>query len=740
MNNNPEKKQRLVIAGGGTAGWMTAAAMAKLMGKNLSITLIESDEISTVGVGEATIPTLHIFHQLLGIKENEVMAATNATFKLGIMFENWKEKNQQYLHSFGFLGADTWSAQFHHYWLKGEQKGFVQPLGDYCTEHLAAREKRFAVYPNQALNHAYHMDASLYAKFLRKFAESYGVKRLEGKIGEVQLHEKDGSIAALALTSGEIIQGDIFIDCTGFSALLIEKALHTGFEDWSHWLPCDKAIAVQTETVGEPLPYTRSIAHDFGWQWKIPLQTRTGNGFVYCSKYMSDQQALALLTDNIEGKPLTEPRFISFRTGVRRKQWNKNCVAIGLSSGFIEPLESTSIHLIQKSIIQLLLLFPSAGIIDANVNEFNATIRNQLENIRDFIVLHYHVTEREDTQFWRYCKNMDVPQSLRHRLALFGQDAQIYKYEGDLFGHSSWVQVLLGQGRAPKKYHPSVDLLSDEELQAFLNRVKVGVYKAVLEMPNHLEFIARYCKAAIVPSQALLTSDAIEINKSAPVIVKALGESKTALIVADNFLAAGLGGLREHAKSILFAVDEHHYYPGLRSALPQDYLAKVLSAVAPMLQDIYAIPKNLTLKVMQADYSLITQPQSLLTENQCVPHADTSHPYAFAILHYLSAGAHGGTGFFKHIPSGYEVVSEENSAAYYAAKEEYFVKNGRPHKSYMTSSNNHYQLYDAIPYQENKLLVYPGVLLHSVLVNAEQDISLDPETGRLTANIFVKFE
>jgi tryptophan 7-halogenase len=446
MKKNSQQKQRVIIAGGGTAGWMAAAAISKLLGKNLEITLLESDEIGTVGVGEATIPTLHIYHQLLGIKENEVMAATNATFKLGIMFENWLDQGKDYLHSFGFLGQDCWAAQFHHFWLKGLQKGFVQPLGDYCTEHLAAREKRFAVYPNQERNHAYHLDASLYAKYLRAFAEKHGVIRREGKIVDVKLRSDNGYIDSLELMSGEILAGDLFIDCTGFSALLIEKALHTGYEDWSHWLPCDKAIAVQTESISEFFPYTRSIARESGWQWRIPLQTRTGNGLVFCSKYLSDDEAVKVLTDNVEGKLLTTPRVIPFRTGTRRQHWNKNCVAIGLSSGFIEPLESTSIHLIQKSIIQLLLLFPSSGVKQANVDEFNTQLKKQMENIRDFIVLHYHVTERTDTQFWRHCKSMNIPESLQHRIDLFANDAQNYKYDSDLFSHSSWVQVMMGQG------------------------------------------------------------------------------------------------------------------------------------------------------------------------------------------------------------------------------------------------------------------------------------------------------
>ena len=324
MKTQNKKIKKVVVAGGGTSGWMTASALSKVLGKSIEVVLVESDEIPTVGVGEATIPTLHIFHQLLGINEQEFMAATNATFKLGISFENWRDIGKDYIHSFGFLGKGCWAAGFQHFWLKGRQKGIVSEIGDYVPEHLGARRGKFAVLANQELNHAYHLDAGLYATFLRKIAEKYGTKRIEGKITKVNINDELGYIDTITLASGEIVEGDLFIDCTGFRALLIEDALHTGFEDWSHILPCDSAVAVQTKTVSKPVPYTRSIARESGWQWQIPLQNRTGNGFVFCSKYMTDEEAKQTLLDNIEGELLNEPRVIKYKTGTRRKHWNKN--------------------------------------------------------------------------------------------------------------------------------------------------------------------------------------------------------------------------------------------------------------------------------------------------------------------------------------------------------------------------------------------------------------------------------
>ena len=427
------KIQNIVIAGGGTAGWMAAAAFSKLLGKNLNITLVESDDIGTIGVGEATIPPIKTFHKLLGISEQDVMKATHATFKLGISFENWGLKNQDYIHSFGQTGKECWAGEFHHFWLHGLRKGISAPFGDYCYELQAAKANKFALSKNTPINYAYHLDATLYAKYLQEFSKNLGVTRVEGKIEQVEKNNKSGEISSLVLKSGQVIEGDFFIDCTGFQGLLIEQALHTGFDDWSHWLPCDRAVAVQTKAIAEPLPFTRSIAHESGWHWKIPLQNRVGNGLVYCSKYCSDEEAIAKLTANIEGDLLTEPRVIKFNTGRRRKGWNKNCVALGLSSGFIEPLESTSIHLIMSGIIRLLRLFPFDGIQQSAIDEYNNKLDSELHAVRDFIILHYKATQREDSNFWLHCKNMEIPASLSHKIQLFKETGRVFLDDGDIF-------------------------------------------------------------------------------------------------------------------------------------------------------------------------------------------------------------------------------------------------------------------------------------------------------------------
>lgn len=491
-------KLKVVIAGGGTAGWMTAAALGKLMHKNLDIVLVESDQIGTVGVGEATIPTLHLYHRLLGISEAEVMAATNATFKLGIMFENWHDVGKDYLHSFGFLGKDCWACGFQHFWVRGRQEGVASQIGDYCAEHLAARVGRFAVLPNQDQNHAYHLDATLYAKFLRQLAEQHGVTRQEGMIKQVEQHADTGYIKALHLADGQVIDGDLFIDCTGFRALLIEQTLLSGYDDWTHYLPCDSAIAVQTTQTQALVPYTRSIAHQSGWQWRIPLQNRVGNGLVFSSKFMSDAEAVDLLKQNISGELLNEPRVIKFRTGTRRQHWLKNCVAIGLSSGFLEPLESTSIHLIQRSIVRLLQMLPSSPrMVQADIDEFNQQTMTEMLNIRDFIILHYKVTDRRDSAFWRHCAAMDVPASLQHRIEMFQQSGKVYKFAQELFGESSWIQVMLGQGLMPETYHPIVDQMPRAELDNFLKTLKDNVQRHVQNWPSHTDFIRHYAKTQV---------------------------------------------------------------------------------------------------------------------------------------------------------------------------------------------------------------------------------------------------
>lgn len=493
-----KKVKKVVIAGGGTAGWIAAAALAKGVGKSVDITLVESDAVPTVGVGEATIPPMITLHNILELEEREFVSAVNGTFKLGISFENWKNVGENYIHSFGAAGQSCWAANFLQFWLAGKQKGMVSEYGDYCAEHLASRMKKFAVLPKNGVNYAYHLDAGLYAKFLRENCEKLGVTRQEGKIVEVNLNNDNGYIDSLTLESGQKVEGDLFLDCSGFRALLINGALNVGYEDWSHWLPCDSAVAVQTKSSGELLPYTRSIARESGWQWRIPLQNRVGNGLVYCNKYLSDDAAREQLLGNLDAETINEPKLIKFKTGTRRKHWHKNCVAIGLSSGFLEPLESTSIHLIQRSVLKLVQLFPRDGIHQEDISEFNRNLRMEVDRIRDFIILHYKVTEREDSAFWRYCKNMEIPETLTAKIELFRQSGKIFRSESDLFAEESWTQVMLGQGIMPEGYHPIVDQMSDDELKGFLDRQKKSIAQRVDQLPSHEEFINYYCKSKMM--------------------------------------------------------------------------------------------------------------------------------------------------------------------------------------------------------------------------------------------------
>ena len=487
--------RRVVIAGGGTAGWMVAAGLSKSLGKLLDIKLIESDEIGTVGVGEATIPTLMNFHNLLEINEQEFMAATQATFKLGISFENWRDRKENYIHSFGLTGTDHWTAGFQHFWRKGRERGLAGDYGDYCLELKASLENRFAHLPNNGMNYAYHMDASRYARYLRTYSENFGVQRIEGKIGKVATDPQSGDITSLTLDSGSLIEGDLFIDCTGFRGLLISETMQQEYEDWSHWLFNDSAIAVQTESTGPAIPLTRSIAHDSGWQWRIPLQHRVGNGIVYASRYMADDAAKAHLMGNIQGKVLTEPRVIRFKPGQRKHTWSGNCVSIGLASGFLEPIESTSIHLIQRGVIRLMQMFPTNGICQADIDEYNAQTRAEIEHIRDFIILHYKVTNRRDSPYWKDAAEMAVPASLKHRIDLFRETGRVFRMPAELFAENSWIQVMLGQGIMPAQHHQTAELMGDEELAKFLNGIRDAINHTVVQLPSHQMYMEKYCGA-----------------------------------------------------------------------------------------------------------------------------------------------------------------------------------------------------------------------------------------------------
>jgi tryptophan halogenase len=488
--------RRVLIVGGGTAGWMAAASLSKLIGRHLDITLVESDEIGTIGVGEATIPTFIALHQLLKIPEAEFLASVQGTIKLGISFERWQTLTKNYIHAFGTTGQGCWAAGFHHFWNRANRQGFAGDYGLYSPELMAAQAGRFGHLQNTPLNYAYHLDATAYARYLRTFSEKAGVRRIEGRIDSVKLNAS-GNIDSVQLVSGAAIDADLFIDCSGFTGLLIDKALNTPFDDWGQWLPCDRAIAVQTSSVESPIPYTRAIAHGFGWQWKIPLQHRVGNGLVFSSEFMTDDQAADLLLNEVTGDVLTEPRVIRFKTGQRKAHWVRNCVAIGLASGFIEPMESTSIHLIQRGIIRLMQLFPYGGIQEGDRSEFNEQMTTEFRHIRDFIIMHYHLTERTDTEFWRRNQAMSVPDSLSHRLELFAQSGNVFQGQWDVFGENSWTQVMMGQGLRPAHYHPIVDMMSDNELKGFIDHQAQKVQSMLARAPKHADFLKAYCPAPL---------------------------------------------------------------------------------------------------------------------------------------------------------------------------------------------------------------------------------------------------
>jgi tryptophan halogenase len=490
-----ENVQNVVVVGGGTAGWTAAASIARLIGANLKVTLVESDAIGTVGVGEATIPAFIALHRLLKIDEADFLSRVQGTFKLAISFENWRKIGHEYTHAFGYTGQGCWAAGFQHFWLKARTLGFAEDYGRYSPELTAAKANRFGLLQQNGLNYAYHIDATSYAAYLRQLAEKDGVTRVEGKISEVRQTET-GDISEVVLESGQAVKGDLFIDCSGFASLLLDKALGTGFEDWTHWLPCDRAVAVQTTSSGELLPYTRSIARESGWQWRIPLQTRVGNGLVYCSEFMNDDEARETLLANLEGEVITEPRLLRFRTGQRVKHWNRNCVALGLAAGFLEPLESTSIHLIQRGVIRLMQMFPHGGIVESDREEFNRQMDTEFRFIRDFIIMHYHVTERTDSEFWRRCRDMDIPDSLQHRLDLFRDTGRVFDAVGDIFLENSWIQVMLGQGIEPQSYHTIVDMMSEQELRQFMEIQRQKVEHVLKQLPTHQEFINRYCPVA----------------------------------------------------------------------------------------------------------------------------------------------------------------------------------------------------------------------------------------------------
>jgi tryptophan halogenase len=487
---------RILIVGGGTAGWMTAAALAQLLPPKLyEIRLIESEDIGTVGVGEATVPHIRFFNARLGFDEADFMARTRATFKLGIEFRNWGRIGDSYIHPFGAFGEDLAGVLFHQHWVRASGAGVADAFEAYSLPILAARRNRFAhpandfASPLSTYSYAYQFDASLYASYLREFAQARGVKRIEGKIVDVAQHGESGFVESVTLQTGECIVSDLFVDCSGFRGLLIEQTLQSGFEDWSRWLPCDRAFAVPCDTSGPLTPYTRATAHDAGWMWRIPLQHRVGNGHVYSSAYSDDDAAMTALLHQLESPPEMEPKLLRFQAGKRRKQWSRNVVSLGLASGFLEPLESTSIHLIQLGIGYLLDLFPDRGFDPVNEMEFNRVMSLEYERIRDFLILHYHATTRDDTPFWNYCRSMDIPDSLAYRMQLFSERGVVPHYREGMFLDASWLAVYFGQNVVPRHYDPRSDQLSTAELDAQLLKLRGDYATAVDSLPGHEDFL-----------------------------------------------------------------------------------------------------------------------------------------------------------------------------------------------------------------------------------------------------------
>jgi tryptophan halogenase len=499
----PEPLRRIVIVGGGTAGWMTAAALARVLGtQNVPVTLVESEEIGTVGVGEATIPLIGLFNAMLGIDEDDFVRRTQATFKLGIEFVDWTRRGHSYFHPFGTYGLDLGPISFQALWRRLRLAGKAEDLSAYSVCALAAQAGRFSrpipdrASPLSQLAYAFHFDAALYANYLRDYAQARGVVRREGRVTDVVLREGGGFVEAVVLASGERLEADLFIDCSGFRGLLIGQALGVGYEDWSHWLVNDSAVAAPSANPPTLAPFTRSTARAAGWQWRIPLQHRTGNGYVYSSRHISDDEAAATLMVNLEGAPLAAPRGLKFKTGRRDAFWVGNCVALGLAAGFLEPLESTSIHLIQTGVARLLEMLPDRRFCTANIARYNRLVSREFEEIRDFLILHYHATERDDSAYWNYVRTMPIPETLAERIAIFEGTGRVFRDNEELFSKTSWLAVMEGQGLTARGFDPLAAFMPEADAVRRLQAIARAGREAVAGLPTHEAFIQKVCGAA----------------------------------------------------------------------------------------------------------------------------------------------------------------------------------------------------------------------------------------------------
>jgi len=492
--------KKIVIVGGGTSGWMTASALARIIKPvGVDVTLVEAADIPTVGVGEATIPEIGVFNEFIGLDEADFLKKTQATFKLGIEFVNWGRVGDSYIHPFGKYGYDMEGVMFHHFWRRLNEEGLAPNVDEYCLQIAAAKAGKFShpyadvpQSPLSKIQYAFHFDAGLYAKYMRDYATSHGVERIEGRVVDVEQNAETGFIETLILDDNRSLEAEFFIDCSGFKGLLIDKVMGSSFVDWSHWLPVNSAVAVACESPEDPIPYTRSTAHEAGWQWRIPLQNRLGNGYVYCDEYLDDDVAESGLLSRLEGKLLSDTKRLKFKTGMRKNVWVKNCLSLGLAAGFMEPLESTSIHLVQTGISRLMSFFPDKKFNQAEIDFYNHRTAVEYEQIRDFLILHYKATQRDDTAFWQYVKNMAVPERLNRKIEIYKENGRIFRENNELFSPTSWFAVMHGQNIRSERWHPVVDSLPLSEIRSRLQEIHATVANSCDVMPNHKDYIEKF--------------------------------------------------------------------------------------------------------------------------------------------------------------------------------------------------------------------------------------------------------